>query len=144
MAGKTLTILDPSDIADLSLTDAMDYAKSLGIDVNDETENIVGLRVINKDDKATLVGVPFFLLSWQFREGDNGEFVSAVIAFQDGSKAVVNDGSTGIRDQLKGLTADRIAAGHPTPQALRMVSKGLRRSDYTNEHGAATTYYLAG
>jgi len=145
MVTKSLAVLDASDIQGLTLADALEYAKSIGIDVNDETENIVGLPVIATKDKGTLVGVPFFLMTWQFREGDKGEFVSAVIALADGTKKVLNDGSTGIMAQLKGLTADREAAKHPTPQALRMVSKGLRRSDYTIEDGStATTYYLAG
>ena len=46
------------------------------------------------------------------------------------------------------LTEARKAAGHPTPQAGRMVRKGLSRSDYKrlDEKGKeqdATTYYLA-
>ncbi|PNE37431.1 hypothetical protein [Streptomyces noursei] len=55
-------------------------------------------------DKRELIAVPFISLEWDFHEGDNGEFVSAVIMRRDNSLAVINDGGSGIYRQYKELT----------------------------------------
>jgi len=93
------------------------------------------------DNKDQLIGVPFIAVTWDFHNGDYGEFVSCKVVTQDGGKFIVNDGSSGIRDQLMGLTAKK------NQQGGLFCRKGLRRSDYkyTDEDGqerAATTYYL--
>ena len=90
------------------------------------------------------------IVEWHFAVGDNGEFVSLAVVTKDGQKLIVNDGSTGIRDQVKDLEARGIF-----PPVL--VSRGLRVSEYyydpndsdkksrTQVEGyrKATTYYLA-
>lgn len=93
------------------------------------------------DNKDNLLGVEMLLVSWDFHNGDHGEFVSAKVVTRAGDKYIVNDGSSGIRDQLQGLTSSKGSYG---PLFCR---KGLRRSDYeyTNEDGKKTpakTYYL--
>lgn len=113
-------------------------------------------------DKATLVNVPFVVLEWMEREGDFGEagFVSALIVTKNGDKYVLNDGSTGIADQLRQVTRKRESEGRANASAFLQVSGGLTRSDYFRhettgeisrtrpENGGkswvpATTFYLA-
>lgn len=114
-------------------------------------------------DKGTLVGVPFVILEWQEREGDFADsgFMSALVVTKGGEKWVVNDGSTGIADQLREVTRRRESEGRNNPRAFLSVPGGLTRSDYfrnettgdiarTRPEGApkgewipATTFYLA-
>lgn len=94
------------------------------------------------ENKDLLIGVGMILLTWNFSMGDHGEFVSIRLVTQDNAKYIVNDGSTGIRDQL--IAYSNKKAGK---QGGLFCAKGLRRSDYTfkNEQGTdtpATTYYL--
>lgn len=93
------------------------------------------------ENKDLLSGVQSLFVTWDFHQGDHGEFVSAKVVTVDGAKYIVNDGSSGIRDQLMAYTAK-----HNTQGGL-FCAKGLRRSDYkyTDEDGTekpATTYYL--
>lgn len=115
--------------------------------VIDHAEETLGNGFAILKDKGLLCGVELLFLSWQFNNGDNGEFVSAnVIARMPGqktpSKFVVNDGSTGIRDQLKLYTkkTGKTAGLH--------AKRGFTRSDYTytdettKETKGATTFYI--
>lgn len=93
------------------------------------------------ENKDTLQGVEMLIVSWDFHQGDHGEFVSAKVVTKTGDKFIVNDGSSGIRDQLMSLSAKK------NQQGGLFCRKGLRRSDYkyTDESGVekpATTYYL--
>lgn len=99
-------------------------------------------------DKEKLVGVPFIALEWRFNTGDFGSFVSAAIVTKTGQKLILNDGSTGIREQFQMVSAKRSADGHKSPQAGLMVPNGLSVSNYnyTDEKGEvrpARTYYLS-
>src|SRR6266480_2334312 len=38
-----------------------------------------GWAILNNKEKSRLVGVPMLILSYNFNEGDNGEFVSAQV-----------------------------------------------------------------
>ncbi len=80
-----------------------------------------GFDVLPTDQKGTLVGVEFVVLEWHFSEGDNGEFVSAIIVTADGRKLILNDGGTGICAQFRALTDRDI------DNAL-YVKRGLRAS----------------
>lgn len=128
-----------------SFDDALGVLADAGVVIDHASEKLGnGFAILS--DKGLLVGVEILLLSWQFNNGDNGEFVSAnVVARMPGQKSpakfVVNDGSTGIRDQLKLYNAKtgKTAGLH--------VKNGLRRSDYTfvDDNGQtknATTFYL--
>jgi hypothetical protein len=115
----------------------------------------LGGEVINSDilgdgfsllkEKEKLVGVPLMFVTWNFSQGDFGEMVSArVIAeFPNNNyvKYVINDGSTGMYQQLRDAT-DR----HPDVRML-FAKRGLRKSDFTyvDEKGTkkpATTFYI--
>lgn len=111
-----------------------------------------GLKVLEK--KERLIEVPFMILDYRFHEGKQGEFASVAIMTKlpievDGqphSKFVVNDGSTGIKDQLKRIEEERVAKGNDMRRPL-YCPKGLRKSTYEvevdGETTEATTYYLA-
>lgn len=103
-----------------------------------------GYELLEKKDR--LVGTPFAILDWAFREGDYDKdrgYVSLIVLTKSGEKWIVNDGSTGIYDQMKGI--DKKLGGTPT---VIKVGKGLRKSEYTfvDDKGVekpATTYYLS-
>lgn len=93
------------------------------------------------ENKDQLNGVGFIAVNWDFHQGDHGEFVTVKVMTEDGQKYIVNDGSSGIRDQLMAYTAKS------GKQAGMFCRKGLRRSDYTytDDDGKtkpAKTYYI--
>jgi hypothetical protein len=98
-----------------------------------------GFRLLaNKD---TLIDVPLILLGWRFNPGNHGEFVTMMVVTKDNRKFIVNDGSTGICQQLAAYTN---ATGR---HGGMLVANGFTRSDYEyeNEKGEkepAQTYYL--
>jgi hypothetical protein len=103
-----------------------------------------GFRLLaNKD---TLVDTPLILLGWRFNPGDFGEFVTMMVVTKDGRKFVVNDGGTGICQQLATYTN---ATGR---HGGMLVANGFTRSDYEVElpdpksgdmvKTKASTYYL--
>src|SRR5260221_13764104 len=51
-------------------------------------------------DKSMLCGVPFLIVAVKMNVGDNGDFVTLLVLTKSGDRYIVNDGSTGIRDQL--------------------------------------------
>lgn len=103
-----------------------------------------GFALLSKDQKNLLCGVPLLLMEWKFRAGDFGNFVTLrVIARNpDGSvsRYIVNDGSTGIAEQLAQYQKDKGRSGG------MFVGKGFRRSDYeveiNGETRDASTFYL--
>ncbi|MCZ0995065.1 hypothetical protein O1L44_20825 [Streptomyces noursei] len=104
-------------------------------------------------DKRELIAVPFISLEWHFHEGDNGEFVSAVIMRRDNSLAVLNDGGSGIYRQYKELT-ERIGRqlgpithnnGLSTSEYWFNSDTGAisrKRPDDGGDWRKATTFYL--
>lgn len=107
------------------------------------------------DSKRDLCGIPLVFLNWEFRESDkytkvvngeimNGTYASARVmaAMPQGiRKLIINDGSTGIHDQLRELTQ------RTNRQGGLVAKHGLRASDYdyVDEKGnksEATTYYI--
>jgi hypothetical protein len=102
-----------------------------------------GFSILDTKDKASLVGEYLAILDWRFNNGDQGEFVSAEVLVRNGNrKFVLNDGSTGICQQLKDI---QHANGGET--CLLIVPRGLRVSeyDYVDAGGntsKARTYYI--
>lgn len=101
-----------------------------------------GFTLLDNKEKARLIGVPMLVLGWRFAQGDHGEFVSAHVMTKNNEKFILNDGSTGIYQQLRELTD----SGNTGVLACR---NGLRRSDYeypdptTGEMKPAVTFYIA-
>lgn len=93
-------------------------------------------------DKDKLIGIPFMILEWHFviDKETNREYVNVLVMNQVGEKARFNDGSTGVRDQLKKV--------HEEYGIIGIFCKfGLRKSSYMKEVNGkpekATTYYLS-
>jgi hypothetical protein len=122
-----------------------------------EEEYGKGFIVLSTKEKERFTGVAFRIISWVFRTGDKGPYVSAAIITEDGRKFILNDGGTGIRAQLARVTVSRLAENTPnrtlwtreTAQAGLRVPGGLRRSDFdytdklTGDVTPATVMYLA-
>lgn len=119
--------------------------KELGAEV--VSAEILGDGFSLLEDKDRLIGVPLMVVSWNFADGDFGEFVAARVVAQMPNKTydkfVIIDGGTGIYAQLKDLTA----RANGKPQVLT-APRGLRKSDYkfpdpkTGELKPATTHYI--
>jgi len=136
-----------------SFADAMELLRAHGMTVADITEEYgTGFDVL--DDKRQLVKVPFLILTWRFTEGDHGKFVSMTIVTREpggvSRKLIVNDGSTGIRQQMETISEARLQqfeGDMNKAHAGLLVPKGLRISeyDYVNDKGVKTpaaTFYL--
>lgn len=103
-----------------------------------------GFALLKKEDKNRLVDVPLLFVAWEFYpsdQGSKGEFVSAHVITKDNLKFIINDGSTGIYEQLRDFTDTRNVKGG------LLAAHGLRKSEYpyTDDDGkekSATTYYI--
>jgi len=143
MSEKTVSTMDSlREVA--TFADAFAALKAAGVDVH----------VVNEfdliEDKDSLIGVPLLIFGYAFHAGDFGKdgFVSVEAITEENRKIVFNDGSTGIRQQLRTLEDKGILTGI-------ICKNGLRKSEYyfnaetgeTNNHGGegfspASTYYL--
>lgn len=128
-----------------SLTSFDDALKLVAAKVGEQNVGVAsqeigdGFKLLENKDQ--LIGVPFIAVTWDFHQGTHGEFVSVKLVTKDGGKFIVNDGSTGIRDQIIAYTAKKKTQGG------LFCEKGLRRSNYTykdeqDKEVQATTYYL--
>lgn len=129
MRNRLFTDNDLSDIESWDQVLAMATAVAEGDTIPNAADVLgTGFRIADEDDKIRLQGVPLVLLQWFINDGDFGPFVSinAVQRHDNGSitKWVINDGSTGICQQL---TAYEAKTGSNGPLA---VPKGLRASNY--------------
>lgn len=108
------------------------------------------------EDKHQLIGVPFLVTEFKFSEskkfknadGVGKSFAIMYVVTQDDAMYTVVDGSTGIRDQLEAIAAERIESNHPDPYKGIAVVNGLRVSEYdytdpqTGAVSMAETFYL--
>lgn len=108
------------------------------------------------EDKAKLIGKKFLAVQWKFHESKEyvgSEYVSVYVITSDSIDGkfhfIVNDGSTGICQQLRNLTDTRTDKGHPTPSSGALVKNGLKLSEYDRVDAKGTvigkgkTYYLS-
>lgn len=108
------------------------------------------VTVLNQDDKDQLIGKPFIIVSVKVNQGNFGPFVTLTCLGKGNEKFVINDGSTGIADQMADLVR-RFG-----PEKPIYVPNGLRRSDYFVDNDTQaiskdprpnsfkqSTYYLA-
>lgn len=143
---STYRRMDEDSLANIaSFADAMTAAQGTYGDAVDIADYGSGFALLK--DKRTLVGVPFVILQWidNSDKGDYaGGFVSLYVVTEDGRKLIVNDGSTGIRDQLLRIKNRSGRMGNI------LCRTGLSVSDYEYEDPKdgqmrpASTYYLAG
>lgn len=103
------------------ITDAFGGIQSIG-----EFELGSGFKLLGDDEKKRLVKVPLILLFWQFNEGDFGEFVSVTLitADKNADRLILNDGSSGICEQLRDISENTGRYGGIT------IPNGLRVSEY--------------
>ena len=87
------------------------------------------------DPRATLIGVPFIITSWEFEDSKTGPYVRVECLTEDNRKVNFVDGSTGIYAQAT-LVRPRLS----TPI---LVKRGLRVSEYEYEGTPVSTYYFA-
>ena len=154
---KTTTLNDEQLTSIQTFSDAAAMLQAAGIILESIGEYGTGFKLT---DSKKLVGVPFLILQWRFNAGAYGPegFVSVEAVTKHNEKVIFNDGSTGIRDQLIKVTAEREAKGSSHPQAGLVVENGLTASEFfynavTKEisrlpqtgpdWSPATTYYLA-
>lgn len=129
-------------------SDVAEYFQAVAADLEDYSDEYgSGFEILDK--KERLVDEGFVIVAWQFNTSKEygGKFVTAYVITERGDKFILNDGSTGIRDQLYKVTETRRARGVEQSQKALMVRKGLRASRYTyvDDNGKetqATTYYL--
>jgi hypothetical protein len=129
-------------LADIhTLQDALQAFADSGVVLESIDDFGTGFIVTQKE---TLIGAPMVAIEWRFNQGDTGEFVSVTAITDDGRKIVFNDGGTGVRDQLKSVTARREARGSANPTRGLSLPRGLKSSTYTMDGGGqATTFYIA-
>lgn len=110
-----------------SLDEALAAINAAGITVVDATEVMGdGFELLDEKEKSQLVGVHFVIMSAAEAPGDYGKsFVSLRVVTKDGRKLIINDGSTGIRDQIVDYTTH-----HGSPVGLHFPN-GLRASTYS-------------
>lgn len=107
-----------------------------------------GFDLLPSKDKAQLLGVPLLVMSANFSRskenvdpttGEMREFVSLRIVTKDGRKLIVNDGSSGIAEQVR-MMWNMVPGSKGKPI---YGPKGLRVSEYNHpEHGPSKTFYL--
>lgn len=127
-----------------------DYSRLTGHEIVDLSEVLESYDILNKESKERLVGRPIFLMDWRFndskeivKDGKPAEFVSVLVMdVATGEKFILNDGSTGIYQQLLAITKRLGRRGGIT------CRNGLRKSEYTHyfDNGDtvnAVTYYLS-
>jgi hypothetical protein len=114
-----------------SFDDALKVMQDSGDIVVADAEIGNGFAVADDDVKMRLQKIPIALLSWTFNKGDYGkaedgsdEFVTAHVVTKSGEKWIINDGSTGIRRQLRTYT------NRTNRQNNMVVRNGLRFSEY--------------
>lgn len=100
-------------------------------------------------NKNRLVGEPFLIVFWEFHSGDFVKgFVSAAIMTRHNERFIINDGSTGICDHLRMITAEKGITGNVfCPNGLSastydIDADGNPTDDKTLAVGKNTTYYL--
>lgn len=123
------------------ITSWEDAAKVWGDRVFDVRELGDGFKLLRKGDKGKLVGVPFVVAAFKFNDGDYGTFATIHVVTKDNQRYIINDGSTGIKDQLtEFFNKTHQLGGLVCPGGLR-----VSEYDYEDEEGElkpAKTYYL--
>lgn len=134
--------------AETSLTTVMDFDALVQASTNIAAHIGSGWTVVPTKEQHKLVGVPFVIVDIKRRDGDYGEYLSLqcrlrnalIIDSTETDRVVINDGSTGIMQQLLSMEV--------APQLPYFISHGLRKSEYTykdlddGKEKPAFTYYL--
>lgn len=137
-----------SMISDSMLAEIQSFDDALAV-INDvfdgqivEADKVLGTGFGVADEKAAYIGIPFVIIRADknaSEKGEKGRFWSLHCVTKDGRKVILNDGGSGIADQL-----DALYERHPETMGKPMlVKKGLRASSYVHPTaGPSVTYYL--
>lgn len=111
------------------------YTKEIYGEV-EEANDVLGTGFSLIEDKKLLEKVPLLFVDWTFRQGDFGKYVSAMVVAQFPNqgmgKFIINDGGTGICEQLAEYQHHRIKKGMNGTGGL-MARGGLRVSEYPTD-----------
>jgi hypothetical protein len=108
----------------------------------EQYEQLSGFGLLPGNRKQELVGVPFMIIYFEFKNGkDDSSFVECHIITTNDERHIVRDSSRGIHEQLRQIYQKRVSSGHPVPNCGVYVSKGLtyRDNPYTSPSGDQTT-----
>lgn len=154
---ENVSILNDGMLAEIqSFDDALAIVRDVFAGDIIESDKVLGTGFGVADEKAAFVGTPFIILKAETNpseKGDKGRFWSLHAVTKDGRKVIINDGGSGIAEQMDELTTrhgDLFLATTDEKQFRRMslakpmlVKRGLRVSNYTHpQHGPSVTYYL--
>jgi hypothetical protein len=149
------TVAIPSRYSDEELTNITSIAdvnklfSKYGVSADTIANYGTGFTVVKKE---SLINKQFVILEWHFYPSDKGggDMVTVHAFTKDGDKVIFNDGSTGVREQLRRVMNTRIKAGADEVSACRalLVNGGLKSRTYdytdpdTGEVSKATTFDL--
>lgn len=147
-----------SVISDAMLGEIQSFDDALAV-INDvfagqivEADKVLGTGFGVADEKAAYIGVPFVILKGDrnpSEKGEKGRFWSLHCVTKDGRKVILNDGGTGVAEQMDTLAerhpelflitdTERVSLSRPM-----LVKRGLRASSYVHPTaGPSITYYL--
>lgn len=140
---ETVSLVSDSMLAEIqSFDDALAVINDVFSGQIVEADKVLGTGFGVADEKAAYIGVTFVILKADRNVSDKGEkgrFWSLHCVTKDGRKVILNDGGSGIAEQL-----DALYERHPETLGKPMlVKKGLRASSYVHPTaGPSITYYL--
>lgn len=122
-----------------------------------EADKVLGTGFGIADEKAAYIGITLAVLKAERNPSDKGEkgrFWTLHAVAKDGRKVIINDGGSGIADQMDALVQRHGSLFHVRPATSEspervslarpmLVKKGLRASSYVHPTaGPSITYYL--
>jgi len=134
--GKAVEIRTPEfDVEQLAGIQSFDDATVLFSNVTGEGVTLAheemgdGFALLADDARDSLIGIPLFLMTWEFRPGDyDDEYVTCrlVARNENGTvrKVLANFGGSGVYEQIRDFTDRSGRVGG------LLVKHGLRRSDF--------------
>ena len=140
---ETVSLISEAMLGEIqSFDDALTVINAVFAGQIVEADKVLGTGFGVADEKAAYIGVTFVILKADRNVSDKGEkgrFWSLHCVTKDGRKVILNDGGSGIADQL-----DALYERHPETLGKPMlVKKGLRASSYVHPTaGPSITYYL--
>lgn len=120
-----------------SFDEMAELLQSNNLPMPERVGDLIGDGYYLCEDKQQLVGVKFIIVAmgWQPKGFGDG-YATLHVLTAKGDKLILNDGGTGIAEQVQQM----MRAGIRVPL---LCPRGLRRSDYEHpEAGPSTTFYL--
>lgn len=137
------------DLKEIStFNDAVTKLWALEVLSDEQYAQLSGFGLLPGNRKSELVGVPFLIIQFEFKNGKNdSSFVECHIITTNDERHVLRDSSRGIHEQLQTLHRERVASGHLNPNYGVYVRKGLTYRDNpykspTGESLITRTYFL--